>query len=194
VLIDDFEKVLDDLTPATNAVIETILDDRVDPFLSQFQNAKKIVSESLRSPQFALAASLKDPQIDDPERHLVFEAIYDQGLTPRTSFIINARYDRPEGHVTDDDQFSISSQLRYQLASARAKKNGSFVDFSAEAKLLHERIYKAQVKWTFPITGGIQVPVSITAANRTEAVDESNVVGHIGVSFDFAKVAEAFKK
>ena len=53
--------------------------------------------------------------------------------------------------------------------------------------------YKAQVKLTIPIADGIDLPISFTAANRTEFIKEADVRGKIGFTFDVARIAERFK-
>ena len=42
-----------------------------------------------------------------------------------------------------------------------------------------------QAKLTVPVKGsGVKIPLSISYANRTELLNEKDVRGHIGVTFD----------
>jgi hypothetical protein len=46
-----------------------------------------------------------------------------------------------------------------------------------------------QVKLEFPIgSTGVRIPISMTFSNRTELIKESQVRGHIGITFDFDKI------
>jgi hypothetical protein len=49
-------------------------------------------------------------------------------------------------------------------------------------------IYKGQLKVTFPLWDGLEVPVSFTVANRTELVDETEVRGLVGFSLDTTRL------
>ncbi len=42
-----------------------------------------------------------------------------------------------------------------------------------------------QVKYSIPVgSSGVQIPISFTASNRTELVNEKDVRGNIGITFD----------
>jgi hypothetical protein len=56
-------------------------------------------------------------------------------------------------------------------------------------------IHAGQAKLTIPIKGsGVKVPLSISVANRTELLHETNVRGHIGITFDLDVLTAAVKK
>ena len=46
----------------------------------------------------------------------------------------------------------------------------------------------AQAKLEIPIVAGVSIPLSVTYATRTEEIDEAEVRGNVGFSFDFDKV------
>lgn len=52
----------------------------------------------------------------------------------------------------------------------------------------HPRIARAQAKWEFPITRGVSIPISVTWANRTELIDEREIRGTFGISYDFSSL------
>jgi hypothetical protein len=55
-------------------------------------------------------------------------------------------------------------------------------------------ILKAQAKLTIPLwTTGIQFPISVTVANRTELIKEKEVRGQFGFTFDFSKLVAAMQ-
>jgi len=46
-------------------------------------------------------------------------------------------------------------------------------------------IHAVQAKVTIPVKGsGVKIPLSLSYSNRTELLDEKDVRGHIGVTFD----------
>jgi hypothetical protein len=47
-----------------------------------------------------------------------------------------------------------------------------------------EDTYKGQIKFVLPLLQGLELPISITVANRTELIDETEVRGLIGISVD----------
>jgi len=54
-------------------------------------------------------------------------------------------------------------------------------------------IYKAQAKLTIPFLPGMELPISVSVANRTEFLQEKEVKGKFGFTFDISKVLKAFR-
>jgi hypothetical protein len=52
---------------------------------------------------------------------------------------------------------------------------------------------KGQAKLTIPLPGGIDLPISFTVANRTEFIDEKEVRGQFGFTFDLSRLVQAFR-
>lgn len=48
--------------------------------------------------------------------------------------------------------------------------------------------YRAQARFTLPIASGIELPISVTWANRSELIKEDEVRGQIGFTFDTAQL------
>ena len=55
-----------------------------------------------------------------------------------------------------------------------------------------DAIYKAQGKLTIPIADGIDFPISVTWANRSNLIDEKEVRGQFGFTLDTARLIRAF--
>jgi hypothetical protein len=51
-----------------------------------------------------------------------------------------------------------------------------------------QNIGKIQLQYVIPISRGIEIPISLTAANRTEFINEGKVKGKIGFTVDLSKV------
>ena len=54
-------------------------------------------------------------------------------------------------------------------------------------------MFKAQAKLTIPLLPGMDLPISISVANRSEFIKEKEVKGKFGFTFDLGKVLTAFR-
>ena len=80
------------------------------------------------------------------------------------------------------------------MESLMADKTPMYFDLSAEAKWMNgsNSTGKGQAKLTIPLGNtGIQLPLSLTVANRTELIKEKEVRGQFGFTFDFSKLVNA---
>jgi hypothetical protein len=56
-------------------------------------------------------------------------------------------------------------------------------------------VHALQAKVTIPVKGsGVKIPVSVSIANRTELIQEKNIRGHIGLTFDMDVITAGFLK
>jgi len=53
--------------------------------------------------------------------------------------------------------------------------------------------YQFQARSSIPLIDGIDIPISITWANRTELTKEDHVRARFGFSFDLSRLATRFK-
>ncbi len=53
-------------------------------------------------------------------------------------------------------------------------------------------IYRLQGKVKIPIAEGVELPLSLTFANRKDLINERDVRGQFGFTFDSAKLFRAF--
>jgi hypothetical protein len=65
--------------------------------------------------------------------------------------------------------------------------------FDAKGMTSEVPTYTGQLKMSIPIAAGIDFPVSVSFASRTDLVKETSVKGRFGFTFDFAKLAAALK-
>lgn len=191
----EFPAVKKVLTEADLEAIDALINEQLGPATALDERGRTLVAKMQRRAQFAWTGTLVDQQNEAGRKTFSLQGIFAKGLTPTTNLTLNATYDRPEGEVGDDDSAKVAAQIRKQLRGERASKKAMFLDIAADSSLLDDdRIYRAQAKVTVPILRGLQIPISVTWANRDELVDESNVTGHIGISFDFTNIAEFFKR
>lgn len=174
----------------------------VEAFEDEANQVRDIVSRIRMAPQFAISytgklrdRSLSDFQINEHR----FEATFDYGVLKQASLSVNASYeyrdikavgaDRRGGRVAAEMQF----ELNHDQALAKGITPYTF-SLAFEGKFLTnmDNVYRAQGKFVVPITPGISLPLSVTVANRTELIDESEVRGQFGVTFDVSKLLQAF--
>jgi len=162
------------LTTAQLAQIDQILR-AASLSLADLDKATQGLIAKVRSrPQLALAFTLKQPST----RHdtYISELIYDQGM-PNTaiSFTGNLGADLTRKDTGGyDNIYRGDVRGRWEMTTAQTGKRGAYLDLTGEAKRHagEKNVWKAQAKFTFPITGGIDLPISVTWANRSDLIDE----------------------
>ncbi len=187
------ERVLDAIFEADNLQeIDDIIEASSASFEALQKATDKVIENINAKPQLALTATHK--QVADAADGFVAELVYDQGM-PGTNMLItaNAGYQRTEGDTTAAiDFFRFAGQLRIPLGGAGSRR---FLDFAAEANNKNdEDVFKVQAKLTLPITTGIDFPLSITWANRSDLIDEKEIRGLIGFTLDYAQLLKALRK
>ena len=54
-------------------------------------------------------------------------------------------------------------------------------------------MYVAQAKLTIPLMPGVEIPISVSVANRSELIKEMEVKGKFGFTFDLNKALKALR-
>jgi hypothetical protein len=127
--------------------------------------------------------------------------IYDRGMGEAFNFTANATFEARHDPMADDaygGRGAASLQYRFgigglELSDATAVYTGRdpvTASISGEASWMTETlpVYKGQAKLTIPLVEGITLPISVTVANRSELIDESEVRGNVGFSVDTSRV------
>lgn len=196
-------ELLGDMAPVEKALgasglasIDAVIDADLDRFVAEKLGVTALVQEKLRGAQFAVAINLRDPSAASGTKTFSLEGIFTKGLAPGLNFTLNSTYERPEGPVAKKDKLTVAALLRKQITPSVAGKTPMYFDVSADTSLLHsDRTYRAQLKAVLPITAGLQIPVSVTWANKSELITEdSKISGQVGISFDFSKVSGFFSR
>ena len=118
---------------------------------------------------------------------------------------LTTQYDRPLGRILIAP-FVLTLAAKYQylpndtpastvdaVAAMAAGIPTSGTSATAVAPKGHLGI--VQAKLTIPVKGGVKIPLSLTAANRTELIKEKDVRANFGLTFDLdALMAGAFGK
>ena len=94
----------------------------------------------------------------------------------------------------------LAGQIEYRFGLGEVRQTGVrelftgrdpvSVSAGVKADLMTDAkpIYQGQIKLKIPITDGIELPISLTFANRTELIDESEVRGQIGFTIDTSRL------
>jgi hypothetical protein len=113
-------------------------------------------------------------------------------LTLNGSFLY--RNSRLIGADTRRAQFT--GQLQFQMTPEKRLAGRSplyfFVASEGDWGNGINSIFKVQGKVKIPIVEGIDFPISLTYANRTDLINERDVRGQFGFTFDTAKLLRAF--
>ena len=167
--------------------------------LKAFRNlddtTRDAVERIRRAPQFSLGFLTKQRRIGIDE--YLGQLIFDYGVANRVNLTLNGAYRYNDSKILGGDVrgFSFSGQLRFQLNRENLLgKKPFFFDISSQGNWMNgaKSNYKTQAKFTLPIADGIEFPVSVTYANRTELIDEKDVRGQFGFTLDTARLIRAF--
>jgi hypothetical protein len=171
-----------------------------DPFAKLDEAAAKAVREFEQQPRVAVEFVTKQQEGGDNDDYSVL-ALFDLGeltlgeakifkLPTGLRMILNGGWEKNE--ESDSTGGTLAFGLEYALSksSLRGARPMRF-GVSTDAKWMSsaEDQYRGQLKLTVPILDGFELPISMTIANRTELVDETEVRGLVGFTVDTARLA-----
>jgi hypothetical protein len=173
--------------------------------LSSFTALRQIslntIDKIRRAPQLSVAYFTTQRKVGIDEHKA--EVIFDWGIANKLNLTANASFEYHDSIVIGGDTRGarFSTQLRYQvnrndLQSLLGNKTPIYFDLSAEGSRMsgQNSIIKGQAKLTIPLGNtGVQFPISVTVANRTELIKEKEVRGNFGFTFDFSKLVGALQ-
>jgi len=180
--------------------IDEFLDRTLDAVeLKEFTNLNDVTRDAVerirRAPQLSLSFLTKQRRFGLDE--YLGELIFDYGVANRVNLTLNGAYRYNDTKIIGGDVrgFSFSGQLRFQLNRENLLgKKPLFFDVATQGSWMNgvDSIYKTQGKLTIPIADGIDFPISVTYANRTELIKEKEVRGQFGFTIDTARLIRAF--
>jgi hypothetical protein len=182
----------DQLPPDVKARLDEAILPAVAPLAALNEATQAFIDGVMAKPQFAFAATLKRPPAGNDT--FVGELIFDKGMEG-TAFFLTANA-AGEFTRTDtsrhDTTYRASMRGRWEFVAATIGKRGAYFDLTGEAKkhTSEPNVVKAQGKLTIPLSGGVDLPISVTWANRKDLIQESRITGHIGFTIDFSKLTE----
>jgi hypothetical protein len=196
-LVGDYrQKLGDDVSTAIDEFIDRQL---TEPQLQAFKNlndtAREAVEAIRRAPQLSLAFTTKQRRIGIDE--YLGTLIFDYGVADRINLTLNGSYSYNDSDFIGADLrgFKFGGKLQFQLNRENLLgKKPLFFDISTSGSWMNnvDAQYKAQGKLTIPIADGIDFPISVTWANRSNLIDEKEVRGQFGFTLDTARLIRAF--
>jgi len=183
------------LTESQLRDIDSIIEDRINPEIELDDAIRKEVESIRKASQLSLSVLSKFRKEGSDEYK--GELIYDKGLSSRINFTFNGGFEYVNSKLIGADTRggSVAGQLQFQVTPEKLLegRNPIYVYLSGQGKWMNntKSIAKVQTKIKIPITDGIDLPISFTFANRTELIDEQEVRGQFGFTFDLARLARA---
>ena len=176
--------------------IDEFIDARLDAFTGLNNASRRAIEQIRKAPQFSLAflSKFRKQEADEYKG----EAIFEYGLHDRVNLTLNGSYlyrnSRFIGADTRRAQFA--GQLQFQMTPEKslAGRSPLYLFLASEGDWGNgiNSIFKIQGKVKIPLLEGIDFPISLTYANRTELINERDVRGQFGFTFDTAKLLRAF--
>jgi len=175
--------------------IDEIIKGQIAPFVSLTEATSSLTDEIHRKPQIAFSYLTKQRKENRPDEHSL-AAIFDLGFAPRFTMTLNASFNYVDNKMAEDIKGGkVATELQVQLN--RDKLEGRmpvFLTFSGDGNWMTNTIpvYRAQARISIPIVEGIEIPLSLTYASRTDLIKEADIRGKFGFTFDIARIAQAF--
>lgn len=159
------------------------------------ENTRSAVESIRRAPQLSVSFLSKQRKVGFDE--YMGQLIFDYGVANRINLSLNGSYNYKDSKVIGGDTrgFSFAGQLQFQLNRENLLgKKPFFLDVSTQGKWMSgtTAVYKAQGKFTLPIADGIDFPISVTYANRSDLINEQTVKAQFGFTVDTARLIRAF--
>ena len=179
--------------------IDSIVAGQAQAFLDLSDSGTHALEELRTAPQFSVAfTSTTRPGTGANE--YVAETIFDYGVVKRINLSLNNTFTYKDaktlGGITRGSKFV--GDLQFQLTKERrlTGRDPITFDVGGEGDWMTKTspTYRGQVKVNNPIVDGINLPVSITFANRTDLINERDVIGKFGFTFDATKLLSLFTK
>ena len=193
-----FTPILNALTDDEKKNIDKIISKYISAFVNLDAVSKSVVKTIRSRPQLALqfiTKQRKGNRADEYSTVLAFDkGIGTSSMTINGSFIFkNFR----TGRDHRGGRFSAGIHLPLQGFKPLEYSDPLLLSLEADATAMtgETPMFRGQAKLTipFPNLPGVELPISVSVANRTEFVNEKEVKGKFGFTFDLSKAMKAFK-
>jgi hypothetical protein len=139
----------------------------------------------------------RDKGADEYDFNLIVDCSTQCGLSDRIDFAANGGFKYIDSSIGANQWGgSAALELRVRMNPSPNFLQGRNYEIvvAGRGDWAQDRsgIYKVQGKMAIPIVSGFELPLSVTWANRTELINESEVRGQIGFSVDTSRLASLF--
>jgi hypothetical protein len=183
--------VLDDI----DAFVDKELSDaRIFESLQESRSVLEAIENIRRAPQFSVYFLTKQrPEGDD---EYTGEAIFDYGLVNRVNLTLNGDFMYRNSKIIGGDTrgAKFSGQFRFQLTPEKlVGRNPLFFFVSGDGNALSggKPVFHAQAKLSIPILNGLDLPFSLTYANRSELNNKNITKAQFGFAIDTSRILQA---
>jgi hypothetical protein len=186
------------LTPKQRQEITELIstEEIVSPLVKLHQTTADVIGKIRRAPQlsFTFQSKLRDGKGDDEYRTGV---LFDYGVWDRFNLSLNGTFDYLNSRTIGGDTRAgrFAAEGIFQLTPNKFSFGDPrpwLLSAAAEAKWPndHENTYTGQLKLTIPIPGmtGVNFPISVSVANRSDLIKEKVVRGKFGFTVDITKL------
>jgi hypothetical protein len=179
------------------AQVDKIISERLEPEIRLHSTVLKVLQKIRRKPQLAFAFTTKQ-RSSIANNEYQPELTFDWGIEDRLNWTMNGSllYIDSPNFGRDQRGGRFSNQFQYQVTREQLTgRNPVTFSVAFDAKGMTKTVptYVGQLKVSIPIAAGVDFPLSVSFASRTDLVKESSVKGRFGFTFDFAKLAAALK-
>lgn len=179
-----------------NEIIESHIDSAVALKATSMEAFEKI----RRKPQLAFNFQSKLRPGDGTDEYRG-GLLYDFGLYQRVNLTLNATFDYDDSKKVGGDKRGgrVAGESHFLLTPGGDLFSGRdpvVFSVSGEGKWMSNAkpTYTGQFKLTIPVFDGVELPLSVSFANRRDLINEKTVRGHFGFTFDMAKLLKGFQK
>ena len=192
-------------TAAGNSVV-----DEIDAFVEKQLNeasvferlqessaARDAIENIRRAPQFSFYALTKQRPAGVDE--YTGEAIFDYGVANRVNLTLNGNFLYKNSPLVGGDTRTgkFSGQFRFQMTPEKlVGRNPLFFFVSGDGEAISGRkpIFQAQAKLSVPLLNGLDLPFSLTYANRNVQNKKDFVKFQFAFAIDTARILQALTK
>jgi hypothetical protein len=182
-------------------IIDNIVAKYVDPNVRFTKAAREAFDRIRRKPQIAIEFLTKQRKATRPDEYMG-GLVMDIGVLNRWNLTFNGMFNLTDNKPTKNSTggtFGTELQIPLNGIERVGDRVPWTFSFGASGRWMtgESPRYQGQAKLTipFPRMPGVELPISVSFANRSELLKgkESKVIGHIGLTFDLAKLLTAFK-
>jgi hypothetical protein len=191
-----FQALLSSLTDDEKKSLDGIISKRISAFVNLDTASRNAVKAIRTRAQLALAFTTTQRKGGRPDEYngtLTFDkGMGTNSISMNGSFIFKRN---GLGEDTSGGKFAAAFHLPLSGFKPLDYKDPMLLSIEGDATAMTKTapIYKAQAKLTIPLMAGMEIPISVSVANRTEFVNEKEVKGKFGFTFDVSKALKAFR-
>src|SRR5262249_15307165 len=153
--------------------INAIVSKHVEASVGLLKTSKEVIKEIRKAPQLSYTFQSSVGTGINPTAYKTGFA-FDYGMAPRVNLTFNATFEHKDnkGVMPNSDGGKLSFQSSFQLNNNPTVLGSSkpiLLSVAGEADWLTKMLptYTGQIKLTIPIFNGINIPLSLSVANRT---------------------------